>query len=412
MRKLPELFRLAWRNMWRNWRRTAIALTAIVTGVVVLIFAVGLIYGSDQTIFGNAVRFYGGNIQVHAPGYREKARRLPLVPLADAAAVVAAARERPEVVSAARRIVTGGMVTGREGSHPVVITAVEPGVEGDTSIVAENVGAGRYLDPADESAIYIGQGLADKLGVAVGDRVSLLGRARNESMRQHSMTIVGIYDLGVPDAETTMVYIPLGRAQTLYKLPDQATEVALTLQRVGQEEAVMAALAEALPGYDLDSWETLRPELRETLDTKGTFSSIFGMVVILIACIGILNLMLMAVFERTREMGVLAALGMKGRDIMALFLVEGTLIGALGATIGCLLGVLLVWLVAQVGFDISSYSGMGEISALMGTHIYPAVTAGQVLSRGLAVTLIAMLASLYPAWLAARREPAEVLHHV
>lgn len=412
MSQFTELTRLAWRNMWRNWRRTAIALVAIVTGVVVLIFAVGLIYGSDQAIFGNAVRLYGGNLQVHAPGYREKARRLPLMPLADAAAVVAAVRAQPEVVSAARRIVTGGMITGREASHPVMITGVEPDIEAATSIVAENVGEGRYLDPADEAAIYIGKGLADKLGVAVGDRVSLLGRARNESMRQHTMTVVGIYDLGVPDAEKTSVYIPLSQAQTLYKLPEQATEVAVTLQRVGQEDAVMAALAPTLPGYDMDSWETLRPELRETLDTKGTFSSFFGFIVILIACIGILNLMLMAVFERTREMGVLASLGMKGREIMALFLIEGTLIGVLGATIGCLLGVALVWAVAQVGFDISFVSGMGEIGALMGSRIYPEVTLGQVLSRGLAVAFIAMLASLYPAWLASRREPAEVLHHI
>jgi ABC-type lipoprotein release transport system permease subunit len=109
---------------------------------------------------------------------------------------------------------------------------------------------------------------------------------------------------------------------------------------------------------------------------------------------------------------VLAALGMKGRQIMGLFLLEGTLIGLVGAVIGCLLGLLLLGVVGQVGIDLSFASGMGEIGALMGDRLYPSVTVGGVISRGVAVAFIAMLASLYPAWQAARQEPAEALHHV
>jgi ABC-type lipoprotein release transport system permease subunit len=100
--------KLAWRNVWRNWRRTAIALAAIILGVILLLFFDGLIHGSDQAIFGNAVRLYGGNIQVHAPGFREKAVQLPLLPLADADAVIQAARAEPHLIAAARRINTAG----------------------------------------------------------------------------------------------------------------------------------------------------------------------------------------------------------------------------------------------------------------------------------------------------------------
>lgn len=409
---MSSFVKMAWRNMWRNWRRTAIALVAIVLGLILLLFFDGMITGSDQAIFGNAVRLYGGNIQIHAPGYRAKASRLPIYPLANADTVVQAARTQPEVVAAAKRINTGGIITSNEGSFPVTITGLEPVVEASVSIQAENVSRGRFLMADEGDAIVIGQGLANLLKVNVGDRVKLLGRSKRGQMRQRTMTIVGIYDLGMREAEERAVFMTLPEAQTLYNLRRQATEVTLTLHDVGQEKAVLTSLQAELPGVEVDSWQTLKPEIRETMDTKQVFTGVMGLVVVLIASIGILNLMMMAVFERTREMGVLAALGMKGGQIMGLFLLEGTLIGVVGAVIGCILGSLLLGLVGQVGIDLSFASGMGEIGALMGDRLYPSVTLTGVISRGVVVALIATLASLYPAWQASRKEPAETLHHV
>jgi ABC-type lipoprotein release transport system permease subunit len=209
-----------------------------------------------------------------------------------------------------------------------------------------------------------------------------------------------------------MVYITLPEAGLLYNLRDGASEVALFLEQVGQEDAVVAALGPELAGYDVDSWETLRPEFRETMETKAAVTGFMGIVVVLIASIGILNLMMMAVFERTREMGVLAALGMKGRQIMGLYLLEGTFIGIVGAAIGCTLGAVLLWWLSQVGIDFASAQGMGEITALMGERLYPTVSPGDIVSRGVLVAVVAALASLYPAWQASRQQPAEALHHV
>jgi ABC-type lipoprotein release transport system permease subunit len=403
---------LAWRNMWRNWRRTAIALVAIVLGVVLLLFFDGMIKGSDQAIFGNAVRLYGGNIQVHAPGFRAKANRLPLLPLDNIDVVLQAARAQPQVVAAARRIHTAGIVSSHGNALPVVITAIEPAVEAPLSLQAETITQGRFLSAEDGDAILIGQGLAERLQVGVGDNITLLGRRKNGFMRRHTMPVVGIYDLNMPEAEKGTVYIPLVDAQTLYNLRGQATEAAIFMQAVGSETSVMAALQTDLPNYEVDSWQTLRPEIRQTLDTKLAFTSFFGIIVLVIASIGILNLMLMAVFERTREMGVLAALGMKGRQIMGLFLLEGALIGIVGAVTGCGLGALLVGLVGQVGIDLSAASGMGEVMVLLGDRLYPSITPADLLSRGVLVVLITAIASLYPAWQASRKEPAQALHHI
>ena len=403
---------LAWRNMWRNWRRTAIALVAIVLGLILLLAFDGLIQGSDQAIFGNAVRLYGGNLQVHARGFRAKANRLPLLPLEDPDAVIQAARAQPNVVAATKRIVTAGIVSSHSHALPVSITAIEPAIEAPLSLQAEHITQGRFLSDEDGDAILIGQALAERLHVGLGDNVTLLGRSKNELMRQHTMTIVGIYDLNTPEVEKGSVFIPLIDAQTLYNLRGQATEAAIFMQQVGTEDSAMSTLQAQLPNYEVDSWQTLRPEIRQTLDSKLAFTSFIGLVVLIIAGIGILNLMLMAVFERTREMGVLAALGMKGRQIMGLFLLEGVFIGIVGAIIGCGLGALLLGWLGQVGIDLSAASGMSEVMALMGDRLYPTITLADLLSRGLLVIVIAAIASLYPAWQASRQEPAQALHHV
>jgi putative ABC transport system permease protein len=408
---MGKLVRMAWRNVWRNKRRTLIALVAIALGLVFLTFMDGSIAGFQQAIFGNAVRLQGGNVQVHAPGYREKAKRLPLLPLVDAEAVVQAARGQSQVVAVSRRINTAGFVSSREATMPVMITGIEPELEAPVGLLAGNISQGRFLTASDEDLILIGQAMASRLQVGVGDRITLLGRATHEQMRRRTVTVAGIYDLGLPEAEKQMVYISLAEAQTLFDLRDQATEVVVALQSVGQEKTVVAALQAALPAYEVDSWQELNPEMNQSLEIDKQVMSIFGLVVLLIAGVGILNLMLMAVFERTREIGLLAAMGLKRHEILGLFLLEGVLIGLLGSLVGGVLGGVVVSAVGQVGIKLS-IAEMGEMMALLGDRLYPTLRIDLLLGRALTVAIIAALASLYPAWQASKREPAEALHYV
>ncbi len=414
---MMKYVKLAWRNMWRNGRRTVIASVAIVLGLVLLIFMDALIRGSDQAIYGNAVRLYGGNVQVHAPGFRDKAKRLPLLPLEDGDVVVEHVSGKPNVINASKRITTGGMASSREGAYPVSITAIEPDSEVAISLIAENISAGRFLTAGDGDNILISGELADALDVTLDDRITLLGQRKDESMRQRTMTIVGIFDLGMGATEKGLVYINLPVAQTLYNLRDQETEVAVTMERIGQEEELIASLEPALPGYEVDSFYTLQPEIQQALATKSSFTAGLGFIVLLMASIGILNLMLMAVYERTREMGVLGALGMKGRQLMGLFMLEGTFIGLFGALVGCTISYLLVLWLGRVGLNFGalygdSLSDAGDVYALMGNYIYPSIPLANIVVYGIAVVIIAAIASLIPAWQAARSEPAESLHHV
>ncbi len=413
---MQKYTKMAWRNMWRNWRRTLIAAVAIILSMILLIFFQAFMDGTDQSIYGNTVRLYGGNVLIHAPGYREKSTRLPMLPLADTDAVLTAVRTQPNVLVASRRINTGGLVSNRDASHAVNITAIEPQIEAPISLVAENMVAGRFLLPEDGDNIVMGQALADHLKVTVDDRVSLLGRRKDGSMRQRSMTVVGIFNLGLGEAEKSLLFMNLPTAQTLYNLRDEVTEVAVVLEKIGEEDALIGNIAPDFPDHEVDSIYTLRPEFAEALATDRIFGLLFGGILLLMGGIGILNLMLMAVFERTREMGILAAMGMKGRQIMGLFVLEGAFIGLIGAVIGCVMSWLLVLWVGQTGIDFSSFAedieAAGEIYALMGTVLYPAISASVIIAYGLAAVVVAGLASLFPAWQASRREPAESLHYV
>lgn len=413
---MMKFVKMAWRNMWRNTRRTLIATITIILSMILLIFFQAFMDGTDQAIYGNTVRLYGGHVLVHAPGYREKSTRLPLLPVADADAVIAAVRSEPNVRAVSKRINTGGLISNRDASHAVNITAIQPENEAPVSLAAENLVAGRFLLPEDGDNIVIGQALANDLNVAVGDRVSLLGRRKDESMRQRTMTIVGIFDLGLGEAEKSLVFINLPTAQRLYNLRDEVTEVTVILEELGQEGELIDHVAPLFPNHEVDSIQTLRPEFAEALNTDRTMGLLMGGILLLMGGIGILNLMLMAVFERTREMGVLAALGLKGRQIMGLFVLEGAFIGFVGAVIGCFLSWLLIAWLGRTGLDFSAMftdlDDAGEIYAMMGTILYPAMSTIKIIYYGLAAVIIGALAALIPARQASHKEPAESLHFV
>jgi ABC-type lipoprotein release transport system permease subunit len=409
---MRTILKMAWRNLWRHGRRTLIVVLAISLTLTLMMWYDGLVGGFNEAIYGNAIRVMGGNIQIHAAGYAAEVNQLPLLPLANDQALVQAAQAQPQVISAARRINTGGMATTREGAFGVTIVGVEPDRELPVSLVAQKVSAGRYLDAGDQDMVYIGQGLATAMGVTVGDRFTLAGRDTHQQMRNRTMTVAGIYDIGMPDVEKRTVYITLGEAQDLYGLDGQVTEIAISLKQIGEEPAVMNALRPSLDGAEITSWQTSFPELEQVLATKGGAMNVFSIIMMVIVGIGILNLLLMAVYERTREIGILGALGLRPFQISILFVLEGTLMGLLGVAAGVVLGLLINGVLGRVGMDFSQFSSLTSYTALISGRVYPTWGVDKLLQRALTVLIITTLAALYPAHEAAQREPAEALHYV
>lgn len=404
--------RLAWRNIWRHRRRTLIVILAIGIMMWLMMFYDGLITGFKDAIYGNALKVLGGNVQIHASGYQEKEGQNPLLPLENDQAVLDAALAQPQVLSASRRINTGGLATSPEGAFAVVITGIEPEKELPVSLVGQKVVEGRYLTAADRDMVYIGKGLAVAMDVKVGDRFTLTGRSTHEQMRPRTMTVAGIFDLGMADIEKRTVYISLSEAQDLYGLTGQSTEVVVSIKQIGEEPAVIKALKPGLTNYELTSWQASFPELENVINTKSKAMDIFSIIMLVIVGIGILNLLLMAVYERTREIGVLGALGLKPKDISILFVLEGAMMGLVGLTFGTVLGLLLNFMFSKVGFDYSAFTSMTSYTALISGRVYSTLGLEKLGWHSLTVFIIAILAAFYPAYEAAQNEPAKSLHYV
>jgi putative ABC transport system permease protein len=404
--------RLAWRNIWRHRRRTVIIVAAMGLSLAMMMMYDGFMDGFNQAIYGNAIRVLGGNIQIHAAGYREKIDSNPLLPLANDTAVVQTVKKNPDVIAAARRITTGGLATDREGAFPMSIIGIEPEAEAPVSVIASHIDQGRFLTSSDQDSVLIGKGLADVMGLKLGDRFTLVGSDIHKQNRQRTMTVIGIYNIGVASTEKSTVYISLGEAQSLYGLPGQSTEVDVTLKKLGEENAVVATLAPALPGYEVETWQQNYPELTSAVNQKTAVMNIFSVIITLIAGIGILNLLLMAIYERTREIGLLGAMGLKPGQIALSFILEGTMIGVVGVIAGAILGLVFNGGFSMVGFDFSQFSSVTDYMALISGKVYPTLGLGSFVGRALTIIIIATLAAWIPATEAAQREPAEALHYV
>ncbi len=404
--------RLAWRNIWRHRRRTLIIVLAMGLAMAMMVFYDGLMAGFNEAIYGNAIRVLGGNIQVHASGYREKIDSNPMLPLPNVTQVIEVAKSTPNVVSAVPRIMTGGLVSNHEGAFPITIIGIDPPAEQPVSLIAQHISSGRWLATGDQDSVLIGKGLATEMDAKAGDRITLVGSDIHKQSRQRTMTVVGIYDIGLPDNEKTTLYISLGEAQDLYGLPEQATEVDVNLKRVGMEAGAVAALAPKLPGYEVESWDKNYPELATAVNNKNFAMNIFSVIVIAIAGIGILNMLLMAVYERTREIGLLGAVGVKPREIALLFILEGMMIGLVGVGVGAVLGLGLNGSLGVVGMDFSSFTGLTSYTALISGKVYPTLALNSLVTRGVTVLIICALAAWIPAAEASRREPAAALHYV
>lgn len=408
------LLKLAWRNVWRNRRRTLLVVLAMGVMMSFLVMYDGMILGFESAVYGNAIRLSGGNVQVRAQGYEDSYSPNPMLPMGSGLDAVKAAEGLPNVEAVLRHANTGGLVSNREGIFPVSINGIEPEKESPVNPIFQDefLVDGRMLKSTDEDVIFIGKGLADAMDVGVGDRITMSGKSSHDEMRQRTMTVVGIYDINLAALERQSLYISLSEAQRLYDLGDSVTEVIIYAEVTGKEKPIVNALNESLSGYEISTWHTAIPELSSTVELKNAVMTGFSIVILGIASIGLFNILLMAIYERTQEIGLLGAIGLKPRQISLLFLYEGIMIGLVGAVVGVVMGFGITSIIGIFGINYGFAVDMVDYMALMGTQIYPAFDLNLTLQRAGLLAVISALAALYPAIEASRREPADALHHV
>ncbi len=402
---MMTLYKMAWRDLGRNRRRTFFSMLALAFGVALLVFMASFIAGEIRDALNSAIELQSGHLQVRAASYNEDKTSLDFADLIENPdALAAQIAARPEVLTATPRLYATGIVAAGETSAGVRIVGIDPASPASAPF-RDGIVAGQYLTADDRSGLLVGKTLADKVGLAQGDNVNLLVNTSNGDVDQQAFVVRGIYSTGTPGYDETTILMPLAKAQAIARAENHASAIFILLKNQDQTGLMAAALAG--PAYQVKTYLQLNTLLVEFENFANPMMYLFYLIVLGITATVIINTLIMSVFERTREIGILAAMGMRGGRIMAMFFAESSLLAVGGIALGVALGSLLSAYVQRYGFFIGNF---GITGVMIGERIYTYLTLNDVITLSITALVITLLAALYPALVAANMEPVEALH--
>ena len=400
------MLRLAWRNLWRNYRRTLIMLAAITVGVWAMIFMTALMRGMVDEMVRNAIRGLPGHVQIHHPGFRDDPSVANLVSPPDE--TLRAALEGEDVVAWSTRVRVPAVISSERDTRGVILLGIEPEREKDLSFVAEDMAEGRFLESPDDKGLIVGRKLLERLDTELGKRVVVMSQDPDNEIADRGFRIVGVFESKLPSTEESFIFAGEQTVQKLLRIGDRVSEIAVlgkdyrNVDGLHEEIARAAGPAvEVLPWYELDRY------MGTMLTVMDGFVWVWIVVVFLALSFGLVNTLVMAVFERVREIGLMLALGMTPRNILSQIVAESILLLVLGLAVGNV----LAWASIEPlkgGIDVSIVAeGMEMMEA--SSVLYPALYAKDVILANVIVLVLGFLASLSPAWRASRYEPVQAI---
>jgi ABC-type lipoprotein release transport system permease subunit len=403
-------FQLGWRNIWRNPRRTAVIMIAVIIGVWTMIFLAAITRGMLEDMIENGIATLTGHIQIHQRGYRED----PAIDNSITDPIPVESTLENLLPPGARwtpRVRVNAIASNARHSDGLTLVGIEPGPEAEVSFIGHAVTQGRYLAPDEENGIVVGEAMADTFETGLGRKLVLMSQDREGEIASRAFRIVGIFRAEMQATEKQFAFVAMPAAQHMLKLREGISEVSIILQDQGEAERVAHEIGATLPSaYEVHSWRELLPLLAAYLRLFDGFMWLWYLVVFIAMGFGIVNTMLMAVFERIREFGLLKALGMRPWWIIKEVLAESFFLLVLGMAIGNTLGLLSVLVLSGSGIDLSAIAAGTEYFG-MTRVIYPAVSGKDVAAANLMVFILGLLVSMYPAAKAARFTPVEALAH-
>lgn len=420
------LLKLAFRNIFRFKRRTFITFCSVSVGLALLIITICLMNGIDKQSISNIINCQTSHLKIFKKGYFEQRDNLPMdLTINKPGDIHELLKDVPGVVASESRIIFGtGLIKGMD-ELPCLGVAIQPDVDPDLFNIKESITDGEWLEPGEEK-IMVGKDLAKDMDLTVGDIVTVRMITSSDpdkfSWNAVDLEVKGIFESGNPTVDKGRIIIPLTQAMASLGMENQVTEIVVRLQN-DEDETITAAqnqinklLNSGIETFEVVTWKDLAGTFLAISEMKTQRSGMIIMIMLIIASMGIINTMMMAVFERTREIGMLAAMGMKKNEIMRLFIFEGGLIGAIGALLGCLLGGLTTWYLEVKGWSINAFGEtlkkLSEASYPIKDVYYADLTLDVLVMTFLFGVAISILASTYPAWKAAKLNPTEALRNI
>jgi ABC-type lipoprotein release transport system permease subunit len=405
---LSKLWVIAYRDLGRHRRRSVFTLLAVALGLALLLTYHGLISGMTADSLANSIRLRTGHVQIRPASFQEDQLSLQAKDLlANPDELVAKAKALSEVKAAAPVLWSSVILNTIDQSAGLQLY----GIDTTSSLyepIRTGVVSGDWLAPDDREGILIGRGLADSLGVGAGQKVNLTLVNSDGKPDEGTFTIRGLFSTGIPSYDQSAVFMPLDKAQAFTGTSGQASLIMILLNNQDDADKVAAVLRGS--AVSVLTWSDLNKLFTDLMQTASSFYVILDGIVILIVAVIIVNTLLMSVFERVREMGILAALGMKGRQIRQMFLLEAATLGLVGILVGLAIGAAGVAYLATTGIPIGDKMAAvaGSNFALRST-MYGRFDVNSFINLSLATLIVVLLASLYPAWYAARLEPVAAL---
>ena len=389
--------RMAWRNLWRHWRRTWLTVGAMIFSNGLLIFAMSLQFGSYDMMIDNSLQAYSGHLQLQHPRYLEESKMRYAIE--DVAALAERLRDKLGLDSISARATGFALASSNERSYGLQIIGVDPVHEPLVSTLPGLVKQGRYLDPGRPGEIVIGAVLARNLKAALGDELTFIGSGFDDSFAAGIVTVVGIFDSGVADLDRAVAQVDLGYFQDTFAMQNRGHSLTVRAQHIDDVESLQRQISELLDtdkGVILRHWDELQPGLRQAIQADMASNSFMYIVLIVLVAFSVLNTQLMSVLERTREFGTMMALGLQPARLSRLVMLETALMTALGLVLGIAAGLAINLYLSRVGF---SYPGMDEVALKFNLpeRIYPAFTILSLTLGPAAVAVGSLLAALYPA---------------
>lgn len=407
---LSKYLSMAFRDLVRNGRRSALTALAVALGLVVVFAFASLIDGMLESMVADNIRLSSGHLQIRNESYDTSKASLKSQDLLEKGDDwVVQAESIAGVQSAAPVLWSGGLLSTPGESIGIQIVGIDP-EDAFHAPIREGIVAGEYLIADDRGQILIGKILADQMGITVGQRVSVAASDANGVGQEGIFTVAGLVDTGFPSIDQHRILMPMAQAQAFSGVGDRFSSLVLMLD--DQEDTPLVAGKVQVPDTQIVTWEELNSLILESVGTGMIFYYILYGIVFLAVAVLIANTLLMSVFSRAREIGILSSLGMRGRQILSLFFVEGILLALFGIALGWVLGMGVVAYVTYVGFSIPAETATLVEGMAFGSTIKGGFALDQFIILSLLLLVIVSLVSLYPAWYASRMEPVEALHAI
>ncbi len=399
-------FRIAWRNIFRQKRRTVLTVLSMFGGFTLSALSIGWADGTYNRIIDMFTRNRLGHIQVHARGYLDRPSLYKNIP--DYTQVGDEIADVRGVEAWSPRLYAAGLASIGDKSSGVRVIGIDPTRENIATHFDKQVSRGQPLPRAPSHQALLGKGLATTLKAGLGDSVVIVSQAADGSIANDIYAVIGIVESGDMAQDRSSFYLHLKDAQDLFVLPGVVHEIVVIADKLNQVPELTERIRTKLdnPDLDVEPWQVFARSfyVAMTADKQGSWIMLF--VVILIVAIGVLNTVLMTVLERTREYGVLRAVGTGPGQIFRLVIYEVFLMACIGIVIGSILSLVANYALSIHGIpmpDTFTYGGI-EFS-----HYYSEVNAHSFYIPAITVMLAAMIISIFPALKAARIEPARAL---